>query len=224
MPFKYIIKWQRTNPEKVRVEAYHRYPKTDKEKRFPAFTIGRAEGGGLLAIRHALEQAAKKHLTHAKGKTTRVLLDRDIETAYRIGLATALIDRAQTNQQVEKTTKYVLNATPEEIWFWTSKWLDEEINSRALDALALISGGIEIINQTMKPENRKGDFWPTVRQKMKEKAEQLYLQEHPNEKDAPSLRELRRQGYLQRAKTLALKEAYRARREQDCADIIGEDT
>jgi len=41
---------------------------------------------------------------------------------------------------------------------------------------------------------------------MKEKAKQLYIQEHPNEQSAPSLKELRRQGYLQKAKTLALRE------------------
>jgi len=207
MPFKYIIKWQRTNPEKVRVEAYYRYPKNDKEKRYPAFTIGKAEGGGLLAIRHALEQAAKSHPTQTRGKTTRVLLDRDIKIAYRIGLATALIDRAQTNQQIEKTTRYVLNATPEEIWFWTSKWLDEEINSRALDALAVISGANETANSP-QPEQKNGEFWPAIRQKMKETAEQLYLQEHPDDRTAPSTKQLRQQGYLQKAKTIALREAH----------------
>ena len=143
MPFKYIIKWQRTNPEKISVEAYHRYPKTEEEKSKPAFVIGKATGGGIIAIRHVLEQAAKKHPTKNRGKTIRIFLDRDIETAYRIGLAVALIDKAETTQQIEKTTKYILNATPEEIWFWTSKWLDDEINSKALEALAILSGGIE---------------------------------------------------------------------------------
>jgi len=206
MPFKYVIKWQKTNPEKVRVVAYHRYPKNEREKRYPAFTIGKAEGGGLLAIRHTLEQAAKNHPTQTKSKTTRVLLDRDVETAYRIGLAAALINRVQTNQQIEKTTRYVLNATPEEIWFWTSKWLDEEINSRALDALAVLSGGTETTNQKPKPQHIKGEFWPAIRQKMKETAEQLYLQEHPNDETAPSMKALREQGYLRKAKTIALKD------------------
>jgi len=153
MPFKYIVKWQRTNPEKVSVEAYHRYPKTEEEKRKPAFVIGKATGGGIIAIRHVLEQAAKKHPTKKRGKAIHIFLDRDIETAYRIGLAAALIDKAETIQQIEKTTKYVLNATPEEVWFWTSKWLDDEINSKALEALAILSGGIEITKKSKITNN-----------------------------------------------------------------------
>ena len=153
MPFKYIIKWQRTNPEKVSVEAYHRYPKTEEEKRKPAFVIGKATGGGIIAIRHVLEQAAKKHPTKKRGKAIHIFLDRDIETAYRIGLAAALIDKAETIQQIEKTTKYVLNATPEEVWFWTSKWLDDEINSKALEALAILSGGIEMTKKSKITNN-----------------------------------------------------------------------
>jgi len=208
MPFKYEIKWQKTNPETVKVEAYHRYPKTEEEKRKPAFTIGRAKGGGVLTIRHALEQAAKNHPSERKGSTTRIRLDRDIETAYRIGLAAALIDASGTTQQIERTTRYVLSATPEEVWFWTSKWLDDDINSKALEALAVLSGGIEITKQKTAVPPRRGRFWPIVRQRMKEKAKQLYIQEHPNEQSAPSLKELRRQGYLQKAKTLALKEMH----------------
>lgn len=153
MPFKYIVKWQRTNPEKVSVEAYHRYPKTEEEKRKPAFVIGKATGGGIIAIRHVLEQAAKKHPTKKRGKAIHIFLDRDIETAYRIGLAAALIDKAETIQQIEKTTKYVLNATPEEVWFWTSKWLDDEINSKALEALAILSGGIEMTKKSKITNN-----------------------------------------------------------------------
>ena len=50
-----------THPtRKLSVEAYHRYPKTEEEKYKPTFTIGKAQGGGHLAIRHLLEKAAQK--------------------------------------------------------------------------------------------------------------------------------------------------------------------
>ncbi|MDH5690134.1 MAG: hypothetical protein OEY81_01730 [Candidatus Bathyarchaeota archaeon] len=217
MPFKYIIKWQRTHPEKVSVEAYYRYPQTEQEKRKPAFIIGEAEGGGLLAIRHVLEKAAKNSPTRKRRNTTYILLDENdetaYETAYRIGLATALIDKAQTPQEIEKGTKYILNATPEEIWFWTSKLLDEEINTKALEALAVLSGSTQI-NATPSPrkttskipEPKTGTFWVIVRQRMKEKAIQLYMKDHPEKNTQPSLEELRKTGYLQIAKSLALKE------------------
>jgi len=217
MPFKYIIKWRRTHPEKVSVEAYHRYPHIEEEKRKPAFTIGKAEGGGLLAIRHALEKAAQNNPTKKRRNTTYILFDENNETtyqtAYRIGLATALINKAQTTQEIQKGTKYILNTTPEEIWFWTSKLLDDEINTKALEALAVLSGSTQInatpptIKTTPKiPKPKKGTFWPIVRQRMKEKAIQLHMKDHPETKTEPTLKELRKAGYLQTAKKIALRE------------------
>jgi len=219
MPFKYKIKWRRTHPEKVSVEAYHRYPQTEQEKRKPAFIIGKAEDGGLLAIRHMLEKASQKNPTKKRGNTLYILLDENsktaYETAYRIGLAAALINKAQTPQEIEKGTKYILNATPEEIWFWTSKLLDDEINTKALEALAVLSGSIQInatpspIKTTQKiPQPKRGTFWPVVRQRMKEKAIQLYMKDHPKTDIKPSMKELRKAGYLQIAKKAALREMH----------------
>jgi hypothetical protein len=224
MPFKYVIKWRRTQPEKISVDAYHRYPHTEEEKHKPAFTIGKAEGGGILAIRHALEKAAQKNPTKKRGNNTYIFLTENdpaaYENAYRIGLAAALIDKAETSQQIEKTTRYTLNATPEEIWFWTSKLLDDEINTRALDALAILSGATEP-NNTIDPVKQtkprietpeKGTFWPMVRERMKEKAIQLYMKDHPESETTPKTKELRKGGYLQVAKTLALRETYQERK------------
>jgi hypothetical protein len=226
MPFKYIIKWRRTHPEKISVEAYHRYPHTEEEKHKPAFTIGKAEGGGLLAIRHLIEKAAQTNPTKKHNNTTHILLTENdsaaYETAYRIGLAAALINKAQTPTEIQKGTRYILNATPEEIWFWTSKLLDDEINTKALEALAVISGSINLEtfnNQTQRPTRKftpnnkpKGSFWPLIRQRMKEKATQLYMKDHPEAETEPQLKELRRAGYLQTAKTIALKELQAERR------------
>src|SRR3990170_546329 len=178
MPFNYLIKWSRTNPEKVVVEAYHKYPKTEEEKHKPLFTIGKAEGGGLLAIRHLLEKATKKNPTKKRGNITHIFLSENdpeaYEAVYRIGLAVALIDKAKTPEEIEKGTKYVLNVMPEEIWFWTSKLLDDEINSKALDALAILSGATHLgVNiETIQPAT--GAFWPMVRERMKTKALELY--------------------------------------------------
>jgi len=218
MPFKYVIKWQKANPEKVKVQAYHKYPKDKQEKNKPLFTIGKAEGGGLLSIRHLLERAAQKNPTKKRGNTTYIHLSETdpeaYETVYRIGLAVALIDKAKTPQEIEKATRYVLNAMPEEIWFWTSKLLDDEINSKALDALIILSGAIHLNAKTPLPsetkqqtaQQTKGTFWPMVRERMKEKAVQLYLDDHPETQEPPALKELRKAGYLETAKEITLKE------------------
>ena len=214
MPFNYLIKWRRTNPEKVVVEAYHKYPKTEEEKHNPLFTIGKAEGGGLLAIRHLLEKAAKKNPTKKRGNVTRIFLSENdpeaYEAVYRIGLAVALIDKAKTPEEIEKGTRYVLNVMPEEIWFWTSKLLDDEINSKALDALAILSGAThlgangETTHHSEHPAT--GAFWPKVREHMKTKALQLYRLDHPETQEEPSTKELKKAGYMKIAKTEALRE------------------
>ena len=214
MPFNYLIKWRRTNPEKVAVEAYHKYPKTEEEKHKPLFTIGKAEGGGLLAIRHLLEKAAKKNPTKKRGNVTHIFLSENdpeaYEAVYRIGLAVALIDKAKTPEEIEKGTRYVLNVMPEEIWFWTSKLLDDEINSKALDALAILSGAthldtsIKIKHHADQPAI--GAFWPMVRERMKTKALQLYSLDHPDAKDEPTAKELKKAGYMKVAKAEALRE------------------
>lgn len=142
MPFRYIIKWRRSQPETVSVEAYHRFPHTESEKRKPAFVIGRAKGSGILAIRHMLERARETFPTRRYKKTFHITLEESspdaYETAYRIGLAAALIAQAETSDEILKFARYVENAMPEEIWFWTSKLLDDETGSNALNALSVL--------------------------------------------------------------------------------------
>jgi hypothetical protein len=210
MPFNYLIKWQRTNPEKVVVEAYHKYPKTKEEKNKPFFIIGKARGGGLLSIRHLLENAAQKNPTKKRGDITKIFLSETdpvaYEMVYRIGLAVALIGKAKTQEEIEKGTRYVLNVMPEEIWFWTSKLLDDEINSKALDALAIMSGATTPKSSKKHQSTVPGEFWPKVRERMKTKAIQLYRLDHPGAQEEPSLKELKKAGYMKIAKNEALKE------------------
>jgi len=86
--------------------------------------------------------------------------------------------------------------------------------TRALNALAVLSGGTEP-NNTIHPVKQakpkikapeKGTFWPIVRERMKEKAMQLYLKEHSETQTLPELKELRKTSYMQEAKKLVLRE------------------
>jgi len=212
MPFNYLIKWHRTNPEKVIVEAYHKYPNTKEEKNKPLFIIGKAKGGGLLAVRHLLENAAQKNPTKKRGNITKIFISETdpvaYEMVYRIGLAVALIGKAKTQQEIEKGTRYILNVMPEEIWFWTSKLLDDEINCKALDALAIISGAKTLKSKTKHQSSAPGEFWPQVRERMKTKATQLYHLDHPETQEEPSIKELKKAGYMKIAKNEALKEIH----------------
>ncbi len=52
----------------------------------------------------------------------------------------------------------------------------------------------------------KGTFWPAVRQRMYEKAVELYMYDHPETQNKPELDELRESGYLHTAKVLVLRE------------------
>jgi hypothetical protein len=223
MPFKYVIKWRRHQPEKVVVEAYHKYPKTEHEKHKPAFIIGKVEGAEIIAIRHMLEKAVKKFPTKNYGKTIHIILNESdpiaYETAYRIGLAAALINKAKTPHEVKICARYIENAMPEEIWFWTSKLLDEEIGIKALDALTILSGAKQTnikpsINQNAQRQNQqnRGTFWPIVRHRILEKAIELYVKDHPQLAKQPEKRELKKGGYLSLAKEIVLKEINQQRK------------
>ncbi|MBC7127932.1 MAG: hypothetical protein H5T32_06970 [Candidatus Methanosuratus sp.] len=145
MPFRYLIRWKKVNPEEVSVEAYHKYPHSEEERRKPAFVIGRGKGSKLLLIRHLLEQAAKKNSTRRYGKSLHIRFNEDQEsydTVFRIGLAVALIGRAN-GDNVDCALRYVLSAPPEEVWFWTSKLLNDETGPRAIGALMVISGAAQ---------------------------------------------------------------------------------
>jgi hypothetical protein len=63
-----------------------------------------------------------------------------------------------------------------------------------------------------KSRAKMGTFWPTVRQRMKERALQLYIKEHPETEKPPSFQELNNKGYLRTAKTMILREIYQERR------------
>ncbi|MEM4234564.1 MAG: hypothetical protein QXU75_05400 [Candidatus Methanomethylicaceae archaeon] len=170
MPFKYIIKWHRGQPEKLSVEAYHKYPHTEEEKHKPAFVIGRTEGAAVLAIRHMLEKASQKFPIRKYKKTIHIILNENneeaYENAYRIGLAAALLSKAKTPEQIQKSVRYVQNVTPEEIWFWTSKILDEEVGERAIEALFIICGCGKIDEKISKTKNESNLI---SRQKLRQK-------------------------------------------------------
>jgi hypothetical protein len=58
---------------------------------------------------------------------------------------------------------------------------------------------------------RKGRFWPRVRERIWLKAEELYMNEHPEAATRglrPERRELREGGYFERAKILVLRELH----------------
>ena len=177
-------------PRKSSRRSVPQIPEDKRGKNKPFFVIGKAKGGGLLAIRHLLENAAQKNPTKKQGDITKIFLSETdpvaYEMVYRIGLAVALIDKAKTQEEIEKGARYVLNVMPEEIWFWTSKLLDDEINSKALDALAIISGATPLKSSKAKHcSTVPGEFWPKVRERMKTKAIQLYRLDHPEHRKNP---------------------------------------
>jgi len=58
----------------------------------------------------------------------------------------------------------------------------------------------------MTRKDLKGTFWPEVRQKMYEKAVELYMHDHPETENKPEIEELREAGYMYIAKVLVLRE------------------
>jgi hypothetical protein len=58
----------------------------------------------------------------------------------------------------------------------------------------------------MPRKELKGTFWPGVRQRMYEKAIELYMYDHPETQNKPEIEELQEAGYMHTAKVLVLRE------------------
>jgi len=58
----------------------------------------------------------------------------------------------------------------------------------------------------MPRKELKGSFWPEVRQRMYEKALELYMYDHPETQNKPEIEELQEAGYMHTAKVLVLRE------------------
>ncbi|MGB9134774.1 MAG: hypothetical protein WCC63_04215 [Candidatus Bathyarchaeia archaeon] len=57
------------------------------------------------------------------------------------------------------------------------------------------------------PKRRpRGTFWPQVRERMYEKAVELYMHDHPETENRPEIEELQEAGYMHTAKILVLRE------------------
>lgn len=77
----------------------------------------------------------------------------------------------------------------------------------------------------------KDSFWPEVRRRMREKAIELYMTEHSRNPyftgQMPEMEELRKGGYLSRAKVLVLRkisygeaQPLKQRKERDLGDVL----
>ncbi|MEM3464984.1 MAG: hypothetical protein QXU11_08095 [Thermoproteota archaeon] len=152
MVYKYVLKYSKGKQEKVRVEAW---PKSrslalTNELRRPSFIIGSLTGGRVLMVRPYLRELADKYGFKKTRVGFKIEFPSDstgaIVDAYRIGLMIAAISHAETEESAEQAMHYVLSCTPEEVWFWTSKFLgvvyDNVERSRVIDALCIIGGAL----------------------------------------------------------------------------------
>ena len=59
----------------------------------------------------------------------------------------------------------------------------------------------------MTTRKARGTFWPQVRERMRRKAIELYMRDHPETENKPEIEELREAGYMHMAKILVLRES-----------------
>ena len=150
MPYRYVVKWRKAPNESITIEAW---PKDKslalpEERHKPSFVIGRLRGTRSIMLWQAVNDLAARYGSKTRGRTTRIDLPPDeipaIADAYRLGLAAAALSYIKSDQAAEHTLRYITRSTPEEIWFWASKYLgvvDEAIKTqRVVEALCILSG------------------------------------------------------------------------------------
>lgn len=154
MSYKYVLKYKRGSDQKISIEAWPRLKQyaTKTEKKRPSFVIGSLSGSRTIMLWHYVEQSRRKYQAKKRGMYTRVSYPPEesdaINDAYRLGLAASVIAAADDSDCADAALRYVMNATSEEVWFWTSKLLsvigDRTDKDRVLAAIYMISGSKKV--------------------------------------------------------------------------------
>jgi hypothetical protein len=130
MTYRYVLRVRSlTNGERITVEAWPNRKElaTPTELRKPSFVIGSLSGPRTILVRYLVNEFVKKYGAERTKKGMIIRFpDRSIEAiidAYRLGLLLASLSNAETDDEAECILRYVEKCTPEEVWFWTSKYL-----------------------------------------------------------------------------------------------------
>jgi len=150
MTYKYVLRIRKTkNTEKIAVEAWpsRKELAAPTEMRRPSFIIGTLKGPKTSLVYYQVKAllnkyAAKKvktgYILQFPQQSTEAIVD-----AYRIGLMLATLSKARSDEKAENVLRYIENCTPEEIWFWTSKYLGiikRDIQSeKVIEALTVLA-------------------------------------------------------------------------------------
>src|SRR5688500_1163644 len=129
MPYKYLLKYRKTEKGFIKVEAWPRIPKfaTNTETNKPSFVIGLVKGSRTTILWDFVDESKKKYgITNKNGFFTVLYPIEDaraINEAYRLGLAASAAQYATDISLAEYAVGYIMNIKSEEVWFWTSKLL-----------------------------------------------------------------------------------------------------
>jgi len=149
MTYKYVLKYSKGKREKVSVEAWPRSRALalPNERNRPSFVIGSLRGTRVSMVRFNIKELAQKYGAKRKGSGLRIDFPAEsveaVADAYRAGLMVAALSKDATDQQAERIASYVMTCTAEEVWFWTSKYLNilgrEESPETVVRALAVLA-------------------------------------------------------------------------------------
>jgi hypothetical protein len=130
MTYRYVLRIKRlTNKERITVEAWpsRREIATPTELRKPCFIIGSLSGPRTILVHYMIKELIKKYGAKRTKKSLIIYFpDKSIEAiidAYRLGLLLASLSKVKTDEEAENILRYIDKCTPEEVWFWTSKYL-----------------------------------------------------------------------------------------------------
>lgn len=150
MTYRYILRVKNNgNKRKLAVEAWPNKKglATKKEKSKPSFIIGSLSGPKTHILDFIVKDLSKKYETKPTKTGFKIIFpEKSIEAiaeAYRIGLMLAALSISRDQHEDESIIRYIEKCTPEEIWFWTSKYLGmitkQSKPQKVVSALAILA-------------------------------------------------------------------------------------
>lgn len=150
MTYRYLIRYKIGKKyNKLSVEAWPKNKQlaTNHELRKPSFVIGSLKGERIKLVQFIVKDLINKY--GAKQTKTGFIIHlppnntEDIITAYRTGLLLASLSKTRKDEEADNIIRYIYRCTPEEIWFWTSKYLgiirDDTTPEKVIQALTILA-------------------------------------------------------------------------------------
>ncbi len=147
MLFRYVLSYHAPDYDHVELRAFYR-TKFDPDTEELELVIGDLRGERALLLRKMIDDAAKMFGSVEDDGMMVIGFpeeERAASLAYRIGLCTLSLNHAPGRAACDRLLTYIVEASDDEIAFWTRKSMDNDVGpERTTAAMCIVSRSMNV--------------------------------------------------------------------------------